>query len=130
MKKRASSVSAQDIPMQAPDPGAELFTVAEAAKLLKVSTTTLHRWLKQGRLHAYRVGPRAVRVHRADLAKLLVPTADLRVPLLTEAEATAALVALKDAQALTAAIQHQRGQPLSASWSLIRHAREERATRL
>ena len=130
MKKRASSVSAQNVPMQAPDLGAELFTVAEAAKLLKVSTTTLHRWLKQGRLHAYHVGPRAVRVHRADLAKLLVPTADLRVPPLTEAEAAAALVALKDAQALTAAIQHQRGQPLSASWPLIRHAREERATRL
>src|SRR5712691_8866958 len=110
MKKRTSSVSAQNVPRQAPDLGAELFTVAEAAKLLKVSTTTLHRWLKQGRLHAYRVGPRAVRVHP-----------------LTEAEAAAALVALKDAQALTAAIQHQRRQPLSASWPLIRHAREERA---
>src|SRR5215467_11483645 len=130
MKKRASSVSAQSVPMQAPDLGAELFTVAEAAKLLKVSITTLHRWLKQGRLHAYHVGPRAIRVHRADLAKLLVPTADLRVLPLTEAEAAGALVALKEAQALTAAIEHQRGQPLSASWPLIRHAREERATRL
>ena len=89
--------------------------------------------------------PRAVRVHRADLAKLLVPTAaaadaehsqaltvstDLRVPPLTEAEAEVALIALTEAQALTAAIQHQHGKPLSASWPLIRQAREEHATRL
>jgi hypothetical protein len=93
-----------------------------------VSPAPLHRWLKDRRLRAYHVGPRAVRLHRADLAKLLVPTAaaedaehsqaltvstDLRVPPLTEA------------QALTAAIQHQHGEPLSASWPLIRQAREE-----
>jgi len=71
---------------------------------------------------------RALRVHRADLAKLLVPTADLSVPPLTEAEVKAALVALKEAQALTAAIQHQHGKPLSASWPLIRQAREKHAT--
>ena len=86
-----------------------------------------------------------MRVHRADLAKLLIPTAvaedtehsqaltvstDLHVSPLTEAEAAAALIALTEAQALTAAIQHQHGKPLSASWPLIRQAHEEHSTRL
>jgi len=132
--------------MQASDLTAELLTIAEAAKLLKVSPATLHRWLKDGRLRAYHVGPRAVRVHRADLAKLLVPTTapeepghheepptstDLTVPPLTEAAAAATLAALHEAQALTAALRrHHHGAPLPASWPLIRQAREERAERL
>ena len=140
-----NSSTADGALMPASDLTDELLTIAEAAKLLKVSTATLHRWLKDGRLRAYHVGPRAVRVYRVDLAKLLVPTAaaedaehrqaltvstDLRVPPLTAAEAEAALIALTEAQALTAAIQHQHGQPLSASWLLIRQAREEHSTRL
>ena len=132
--------------MQASDLTAELLTIAEAATLLKVSPATLHRWLKEGRLRAYHVGPRAVRVHRADLAKLLVPTTapeelrhneeptistDLTVPPLTEAEAAAALAALHEAQALTATLRrHHSGAPLPASGPLIRQAREERAERL
>ena len=132
--------------MQASDLTAELLTIAEAAKLLKVSPATLHRWLKEGRLRAYHVGPRAVRVHRADLAKLLVPTTapeelrhneeptistDLTVPPLTEAEAAAALAALHEAQALTATLRrHHSGALLPTSWPLIRQAREERAKRL
>jgi excisionase family DNA binding protein len=51
----------------------DLLTMAEAAKLLKVSTVTLKRWLKQGLLPAYHVGPRAIRIRRADLAKVLTP---------------------------------------------------------
>lgn len=51
----------------------DLLTVAEAAALLKVSRVTISRWLKQGRLPAYRVGPRAVRIRRADLAGLVRP---------------------------------------------------------
>jgi len=132
--------------MQASDLSADLLTIAEAAKLLKVSTATLHRWLKQGRLRAYRVGPRAVRVHRTDLAKLLVATSPPRkpghseepsqptdrvVPPLTEAEAAAALAALQEAQAFTAALRtRHQGVPLPPSWFLIREAREERAARL
>jgi excisionase family DNA binding protein len=117
--------------MQASDLTADLLTIAEAAKLLKVSPAPLHRWLKDGRLRAYNVGPRAVRVHRADLANLLIPTTtpeepgyneeptiptDLTVPPLTEAEAAAALAALHAAQALTAALRrHHSGAPLPAS---------------
>ena len=45
-----------------------------AAKLLKVSRVTVHRWLKQGQLRAYHVGPRAVRINRQDLQRVIVPT--------------------------------------------------------
>ena len=51
----------------------DLLTVPETAELLKVSAVTVSRWLKQGRLPAYRVGPRAVRIRRADVDELLVP---------------------------------------------------------
>lgn len=51
----------------------ELLTVPEAAELLKVSAVTVSRWLKQGRLPAYRVGPRAVRIRRADIDRILAP---------------------------------------------------------
>jgi excisionase family DNA binding protein len=130
--------------MQASDLSTDLLTIAEAARLLKVSTATLHRWLKQGRLQAYHVGPRAVRVRRADLARLLVPTTlpekpwrdegrfqhtDHVVPPLTEKEAAAARAALHEAQAFTSAlVANRQGAQLPPSWSLIRKAREERAT--
>jgi excisionase family DNA binding protein len=51
----------------------ELLTVPEAAEVLKVSAVTVSRWLKQGRLPAYRVGPRAVRIRRADIDHILAP---------------------------------------------------------
>ena len=45
----------------------DLLTIAEAAKLLKVSTITVHRWLKGGRLPAHHLGPKTVRIRRIDL---------------------------------------------------------------
>src|SRR3989304_2296808 len=50
-----------------------LLTIADAARLLKVSVVTVKRWLKQGRLHAYRVGPRSIRIKREDLNALVRP---------------------------------------------------------
>ena len=52
---------------------ADLLTIPEAAEILKVSTVTISRWLKQERLPAHRVGPRAVRIRRGDLAKVMAP---------------------------------------------------------
>lgn len=54
-------------------PDADLLTVPEAATVLKVSPVTVSRWLRQGRLPAYRLGPRAVRIRRADLAAVFSP---------------------------------------------------------
>lgn len=60
--------------MSSHGPG-ELLTVPEAAEVLKVSAVTVSRWLKQGRLPAYRVGPRAVRIRRSDIDDILAPAA-------------------------------------------------------
>ena len=55
-----------DVHAETPD-GADLLTLAEAAEILKVSTVTVSRWRRQGRLPTLKIGPRAVRIRRADL---------------------------------------------------------------
>jgi excisionase family DNA binding protein len=57
-----------------------LLTVPEAAAVLKVSPVTVSRWLRQGRLPAYRLGPRAVRIRRADLAAVFSPARERPSP--------------------------------------------------
>jgi len=52
----------------------DLLTIPEAAAALRVSPVTIARWLKQGRLPAYRMGPRAVRIRREDLTEVLQPS--------------------------------------------------------
>lgn len=47
--------------------GDDLLTIAEAAEILKVSTVTVSRWRRQGRLPTLKIGPRAVRIRRSDL---------------------------------------------------------------
>lgn len=51
----------------------DLLTIAEAAEILKVSTVTLSRWRRQGRLPTLKVGPRAVRIRRSDLDLISQP---------------------------------------------------------
>lgn len=55
-----------DVQAETPD-GADLLTIAEAAEILKVSTVTVSRWRRQGRLPTLKIGPRAVRIRRSDL---------------------------------------------------------------
>ena len=62
------------------DVGGDLLTLQEAAAQLKMSVVTIKRYVKQGRLQAYHVGPRAVRVKRDDLARVLAPVARANVP--------------------------------------------------
>ena len=142
--------------MALPSPQSEddLLTKAEAAKLLRVSPVTISRWLKQGRLPAYRLGPRAVRIRRADVQALLRPAFGPEVapePMqtsaapyehdpsvidheliasikpLTEEEREEALAAMRAARELRERILTRRGErPLPPSWPLIRQAREER----
>ena len=54
----------------------EFYTVTEAARLLDVSRTTIWRWINDGRLGAYRVGGRTIRIRRQDVRKMLRPTRD------------------------------------------------------
>ena len=124
----------------------DLLTIAEAATLLKVSIVTVQRWIKQGRLPAYHVGPRRVRVHRADLLTLLSPvsreglaglvqavplTTELTLTPLSEAEVAAAFEAFRAADAHIEEMRARRsGKPMASSVPLIREAREARSSQL
>jgi excisionase family DNA binding protein len=48
-------------------------TLAEAAAVLRVSRTTIWRWIADGRLPAYRAGRRAIRIRREDVQNALRP---------------------------------------------------------
>ena len=49
----------------------EYYTVAEAAKELDVSPSTVWRWIAAKRLPAYRVGARKIRIRKDDLASVV-----------------------------------------------------------
>lgn len=117
----------------------EYVTVAQAADLLKVSRSTLWRWIDQGNLPAYRFGRRRVQIRRADLENLIIPARGekgggmlrkeqerLSRPL-TRQEQQAALAALDAARELKARLLERRGgQPFSNSVELIHAMRDER----
>jgi excisionase family DNA binding protein len=118
----------------------DLLTLGEAAKILKVSVVTLRRWIKQGRLPAYHVGPRKVRIKRSDLTKAFTPTYQeevsavperITVRPLTDEEVRQGLEALKESEGFIQRLRERRkGQLLSPSWPLIRQEREARSKRL
>jgi excisionase family DNA binding protein len=49
------------------------FTVGQAARMLAVSPSTVWRWIDAGKLPAYRVGGRAIRIKQEDLAAVINP---------------------------------------------------------
>jgi excisionase family DNA binding protein len=51
----------------------DYYTVAQAAKVLEVSPSTIWRWIKTGKLPAYRVGQRNIRIKKADLPRIITP---------------------------------------------------------
>ena len=51
----------------------EYYTASEAARELRVSRTTIWRWVCEGRLAAYQVGGRTLRIRRDDVRKALRP---------------------------------------------------------
>lgn len=48
-----------------------LYTVSEAAEVLKVSERTIHRYISSGLLPSVRVGPKKVRIKHEELMSLL-----------------------------------------------------------
>jgi excisionase family DNA binding protein len=125
----------------------ELLTMSEAAKALGVSIPTIKRWLKDGRIPTYRLGPRFVRIRRADLARALTPivepmssasilasrkltpiTATPTVQPLTADEIAQLDAAIEGSQQVIARIRARRGgKPLGSSWPILREIREKRA---
>jgi excisionase family DNA binding protein len=52
-------------------------SVAEAARLLRVNRSTVWRWISARKLPAYRVGPKSIRVRKADLEAVMRPARPL-----------------------------------------------------
>ena len=51
----------------------QFYTVPEAARVLDVSPVTIWRWIEAGKLPAFRVGPRNIRVRRDELEAMIRP---------------------------------------------------------
>jgi excisionase family DNA binding protein len=49
----------------------DFYTASEAARRLDVSRTTIWRWIDEGKLPAYRVGGRTIRIRRQDVDSML-----------------------------------------------------------
>jgi len=127
----------------------EFVTVSEAAKALRVSVPTIKRWLKDGRIPAYHLGPRYIRIRRADLTRVLTPMREevrpmpegpvrelapipttLTVKPLTAAQIAQLDKAIQGTQKVIDMIRTRRnGEPLAPSWPILREIREDRATR-
>ena len=52
---------------------ADMLNRREAAKYVGKSVETLDRWIKEGRIPKYRLGPKTILVKKADLDALLRP---------------------------------------------------------
>ncbi len=117
----------------------ELCTVQEAASQLHVSVPTVWRWVKSGALPAYRVGVRAIRIRRSDLATVVRPvkpatqkdanlepyTIHTGNPDISTDELMERLRAVRER-----IFARRGGKPLPPSAPLIRKAREERHRQL
>jgi excisionase family DNA binding protein len=130
--------------------GEEYVTVPQAARLLKVSTPTVWRWIKAGMLPALRVGERSVRIKGSDLDRVVRPVQEgrgateatgsgerprpailtgPRGPLSAE-EAERRLAALERADASRAEqLARRGGKPYSSSTALVDEARAELSRR-
>jgi len=118
-------------------------TTSEAANILGINRVTLHRWVKQGALRAYSLGPRRVLFKRSDLSQLLkplqaeAPEAHMEERLgraiqpLTDEQVQQALATMRAGRALGERIAKRRGgKPWKPSWELINEARDERTKQL
>lgn len=120
----------------------QLISVAEAAKLLQVSQSTLWRWIDSGKLPAYRIGLRRIRLKRADLQQLVSParpensgaTASTQPQTgrrLSELEKRRALAALDVIEQHAKEIVAKRGiERFSDSTEILYELRDERSKQL
>ena len=122
----------------------ELLTVAEAAALLRVTPSTVRRWIREGDVPAHRIGRRRVALRRSDLARLITPArpatetkdtvaVDEQVVgrRLTPEEVQRGLEAMDRAQELSRQTLAERGGKLfSPSWEIINEQRDERTRQL
>lgn len=106
------------------------YSVPEAAEALHVSRATIWRWIDAGRLPAYRVGPRRIRIKVEDLRRAVQPVrvrANEADSLLAELVPRPSPEELARRQAIAAQILAERDErvigPLTSA-DLIHQARE------
>lgn len=122
----------------------EYITVAEAAGLLRVSPSTIWRWIDQGVLPAYRIGQRRIRVKKSELGRLISPARQtqqerermvgkeiLGIGPLTKEEQEQMLAAVESAERLQAEqLERRSGKLYPSSTDIIHELREERMRQL
>jgi excisionase family DNA binding protein len=121
----------------------EYLTVAEAANLVRVSPSTIRRWIREGNVPAYRLGPRRVGLKRDDLSAVIAPIGKypesiqvetdlerLKRRKLTPEEVQRGLLAMDRLQKTVEEISARRGGPFPSSLAIIEEMREERDRQL
>ena len=124
----------------------ELYTIPEAAKALRVSVSTVWRWIDAGRLPALRVGLRRIRIRKEDLTTVMRPfttgawkgvktvrpeVGPIPFYRMSPLEARDQQAAIEQARSLQEQILARRkGKVLPDSWEEINAARDERNARL
>jgi excisionase family DNA binding protein len=106
-------------------------TVAQAAKLLGVSPSTVWRWIDARKLPAYRVGPRGIRIREEDLQAAIRPARERTEDSVHEEQISIVPPSRQELarrQALVATIlknrEERRIAPLTSA-DLVHRAREE-----
>lgn len=118
-------------------------TVAEAADLLHVNQSTIRRWIREGKLPAYRIGERRLALRVADLDQVVSPVRELPEvsklagetrPVrrtLTPEEVRRGLEAMDRAEERAKRITARRGGRLfPPSWEILDELRDERTRQL
>ncbi|MSQ09652.1 MAG: DNA-binding protein [Dehalococcoidia bacterium] len=123
----------------------DALTVDQAARRLGVSAQTVRRWIRVGRLPAYRVGAKRVRVLEADLSQMIailpanrlepvgVPSREdvLALAPLTPAEIERRLHVLQRLRERGQRdLERRGGIPFDDSTDIIREMRQERDRQL
>ncbi|MBI2863436.1 MAG: helix-turn-helix domain-containing protein [Chloroflexi bacterium] len=122
----------------------EYVTVAEAAALLKVSQSTIWRWINNNEIPSYRAGQRGIRLKRAELSRLIRPVLrnrkkaehtihqqPLELGPLTSDERKKMLAAVEAAKRLHAdQLKRRSGIPFPSSADMLDELREERMREL
>jgi len=121
----------------------QYLTVAEAATLLRVAPSTVRRWIRQGDIPAYRLGPRRVGLKREDLSAVIAPVgthseqvhfeADIdriKNHKLTPEEKRQGLEAMERLQRTVREISARHGGPFPSSLEIIHEMRDERDRQL
>lgn len=119
-----------------------LIPVPQAARLLAVHISTVRRWIRQGKLPAYRVGDKGVRVRYDDLMQLLTPlefeqedkvlagNRSSRSDRLTDKEQRHARAAVAGARTLQDDFRARYGMMSPQSWEILNESRNERTASL